>query len=442
MTYFIEGATTDGFAFVVQNSRTTNTLSSGGHALGFSGGVGNYMAVGLDLCQDRADTTCNKKTLRVETRKNGEEPRVIGAELDVSSIDFTGTKQYTVRYLDDLEQVVVVIDGSRRVFELNESLVEIIGGDNTERFAFYGFTASNSQLAGTAAFQPANIKVNKLEIVQMNSETRLDTEGTEPNQVVEFGKNVLFTMVLTDSCNNKLRADIPPFEETKAKLTAKLSAQGSNRVLTTEPEADNDDNATIFLTFAMPLGVIEKWDLEVTYDSVQMQGSPLQNAVSTEQDEVSKLKPLGIGLLAALIAVLVIGVILIVHRLNKYREKLKTNEENIQYGKTKAVIDGIDKNIDYNINPMIAPLDKLKERLANNEKVIKQLKDGQKDAVDSDYTVEQLQAENAELRREMNDLKKKQEFGDAGLRISTSIGKRLLNPGQQERNDFEQERAE
>jgi len=174
------------------------------------------------------------------------------------------------------------------------------------------------------------------------------------------------------------------------------------------------------LIFITAQGVIANYDLEVEVDGIVVQGSPIEDIVQASRPEPPGVSPVGAILLGGLSLLVFILILFAGRGFWKYKTKLDEHEEDIEFGKTKETLDKIDSTIEYHMNPLVAPLDRLKERLERNKRFIREIKEGQKDAEDSDCTVEQLQDENDQLRQQIVDIKGQKEFAGAAQNLSVS----------------------
>eukprot|EP00924_Labyrinthula_sp_SR-Ha-C_P013475 augustus_masked-scaffold_5-processed-gene-3.35-mRNA-1 protein AED:1.00 eAED:1.00 QI:0/-1/0/0/-1/1/1/0/539 len=434
----------DGFAFVVQNDKTTNVFAGGAELLGFQDGLDNYLAVSLDTCANRVeDSNCGEYTVRILSKLPGEDEVVLASDtfdrnvLDMTNGVIAGLQVAFLQDIGDFGQVSVVLsnngDADRTlVGNLTSSLEEILGS----KFGTLGFTASNS------ANNPATILIRQLVFSQMNSGTRLITPA-QSAQPVTAGRQVTFTLVFSDSCNNQLSAEDAELLQVNvtSDVVATLTEQVDENpeILTTVPV--KQDDGTIALTFVTPQGIFALWDLNIEVQGVLAQEMPFAGAVDTQEVNEGGLSQQGIILLVCLIAVLIVVTVYMVRRLDYFRKKLKEHEEDIDYGRVKEEVDEIEKTISYQTNPMIAPLDEMKDKLARNMRILEDLRSGQDNAMDSNYTVDQLVAENEKLRAEMNRLKKEEQLREAANRSATQGRKKFNAGGGNVKRDFDQERA-
>lgn len=425
--------TSDGFAFVVQDIRTFDTVSSAGTALGFSDAFDSYLGVGFDFCSDR--NLCSLQEVRVETKLPGEAAVATRSTPESNLFGNSGgdaTVNVRIDYLEDDNVVEIFINGDSVLAASGVVLADLLTQDG--KFAFFGFTASNAESAAISTLVPLELRIENLDIVQFNSGFRMRPEDLVP-KIIDFGQVVTLGFLVVDSCNEP-NSNAP--EISQSDVSAFLTEASTGERL--EFQNFQQNGPEIFLTFPTLANVVTTYELEIKVDGVLVQQNPLPDIVVAEVPEQGGLSALGIGLLIALIAILAIAIVFIARGWYKYRSKLVEYAEDIEIGKVKEELDGIDKEVEYVMNPMVAPLDKLKERLAINEKRIKDLKASQQEAIDSDYTVEQLQEENKELRAEMAELKKQQEYENAGNRQSTAFEKRVFDKTQP-KTDFDQDRV-
>merc|ERR1712087_102691 len=156
------------------------------------------------------------------------------------------------------------------------------------------------------------------------------------------------------------------------------------------------------------------------------QRMPAGNALTSVPPEQEGLKQQDIILICVVISLLVIAVAYWIHRLQRYKKKLEENKDNIEMGQVAVRIADIDKDINYSMNPLLGTLDEMKEKLAKNEKILAGFNAGE--MMDGNYTIEQLEEENRQLRDEMNKLKKEEQEAEIlrgkGKRAGRVAGKK------------------
>lgn len=447
MSIFLAG-TADGFAFVVQDDRTVNTAGNGGESLGFRDNFPRYLAVAFDFCADRP--FCTSQSVRVETRQeeNGvpQDSEII-SEFTVNDRTLFGelvdgeetTTDFQVTYLDDLKEVQVFVNGAQISFpEATVDLKAILVDTNT---SFVGFTGSNSDSSVSQNLNALNLAINNLDIIQMNSGFKL-VQSFENTQNLDFGQIAVIEFQIVDTCNQPLSNEAAIASGITAADIVAFIVDESGQFDPILPFGDIVQIGSLFrLTFQTIADFTTTYSVSIEVQGISVQKTPLEGAINASAPDESGIGTVGIILLIALIAVLVIVVIAIARGWNNYRKKLDEHGEDIEFGKTKEQIDIIETTIDYEVNPMIAPLDKLKERLKKNEQVIADMKRGQQNAVDSDFTVEQLQEENEQLRDEMKELKRQQQLEEAGNAVAPSGGGRKNYAGKDNKYAFGEEGA-
>lgn len=441
---FVEGEE-DGFSFAINPLRTSDNGGALGPNVGISGGFETYIAVIFDLCPERADLSCLEEEIRVEfNNNNGGVQNVItlrtqGAEADPELADVSAqilinngnTKRVVVSYLADINTISVSINNVVLIRESLDpfftNLEELFGN----KFAFLGFSGSS-----TGAIDVATLDILDLDLDLQPSDSRLVSEQAI---TVEFAESITVLFVVVDSCNDPLsEEEIDAQNITESDIVASFSSDDQDGPL----DADiiqRLSNGTFAMTFTAP-SIETVWSLNVVFRDIVSQNMPLDGFLLTVPPSGFQLDPLGIGLLSLLIIVLVLFVVIMVRRLDRYRKQLNKHAEDIEYGRTKEQIDDINKNIAYTMNPMIAPLEELKARVSANTKLISDLRKQKENQKDPEAEIAALQEENEQLRKQMKIQKEEAEKNRAANRLSTIFTK-LNRRGKDGRKDFDQNQA-
>uniref|UniRef100_A0A7S3PRH6 L-type lectin-like domain-containing protein n=1 Tax=Aplanochytrium stocchinoi TaxID=215587 RepID=A0A7S3PRH6_9STRA len=408
----------DGIAFVAQNDRIENIQGGIGENLGYRSGLNKYMAVAFDICADRENEfgptlPCVDHRVRIDVAGAQEGSNInliddpVGGGLDLQDgVIHTGKVSYLAStkvvkvYIDDLLQAQVT---------LPEALEDFWG----DKFAYFGFTASNMDIA------PANVNLLSFRLDQLKSATGV-ISGL--SRKYDFGQRVSFILGVFDTCNTLLgEADALTFVQSANNITASLTFQGDDD-LVLNPTIQDREDGTYGIFFDLPQNVVGSWTLEIRVNNILTQDMPLANAVSSVVPTDGGLSTQNLIILCVIIALLVMAMAYWINRLNRYKKKLAENKENIDMGKVAHKIADIDKDVTYNMNPMLGTLDEMKEKLAKNEKILAQF--GAGETMDENFTIDQLEDENRKLRDEMRRLKKEEAEAEAMSGAGRKVGPR------------------
>lgn len=416
--------TSDGFAFVVQNDKTYNVLGGTGSNLGFRDALDKYVAVAFDLCPDREEITsdCSRETVAIVKQgvlDNDEEPITISYANLTQSIKTQ--KEITVRVVYTANNGYLSVElkyGTGNYQLVLNDLVNSVEDLWGSRYAWFGFTAS------TSWDNTVDIDVKSFEILQQPSDNAIKEKLPRETS---FGDFLILTVLILDTCQQVV--DTLPIKLTQnggiesninATLTLQLpenltafERRQAERIIPGEIIGFGSKLGEIRLQFEMPANVIGDWDLEVLVQGVPSEGLPLLGAISTIPPQPPLLPAWGLGLLLTIVLLLLGSMMYALRRLYRYRQKLKENEENINAGKEKTYLDELDRQVDYKINPLMGSLEDMKKRLEENRAELARLQAGKGIMEDEKYTIEQLQAQNEELRKEMNRLKVEEQKNDA-----------------------------
>jgi hypothetical protein len=420
----------DGVAFVVQNYGLDDTAGSGGEKLGFLNTVDRFLAVGFLPALGK---------VRLYTREAAPALAKTVAEANVPGLGDGAAKTASLSYLNDTQTAVVKLGGATVLSAaLGKDLVSIMGGGDARRFATLGFSAS------TTSASYADISVGSLALKVQPPDSAV-SEGL--NSKIIFGRTQTFVLVKRDSCQATV-----PFASNASRVFARLSyrgpADGPEKNFTAAGDVEGRDfldaNVTydaakgqFLLQFDMPSNVVSRWDLDVLVDGVRSAGMPCRNCVETRQpDPPTGIPTWGLALLICIIVIIIASLCYALWRLKRYRQKLAENADNIEAGKEKHHLDMLEKDVTFQMNPLMGSLDEMKSKLKANELELQRLRAGKGAQFDDQHMIGELQLQNAELREEMNKLKIEAQQNEA---LNTSF--RPAGPSGAGRKQFEPSRA-
>lgn len=432
---FVFNGLGDGFAFVVQNDKTSNTLGGARENLGFRDAIDKFIAVGFETCTNGAEPCQEKVVIWTQgVLADGDTPvPVAEAPLAATTIATASLVTAQVVYSQKDQEVTVLINGDVIVAgPVGDVETEIFGSKQ----GWFGFAAS------TFEDLTADVEIFNFRLDQQPSSTAITTPLA---QTVDFGDSVVFTLVNRNNCQQPVA--FAPGAVVVANLTndnqvalggivnEEDKVEGRDFFL---PTLSTNVAGAIEMRFDLPFRVETSWTLQVEVDGVGTNGTPLGSAViSKEPEPDTGLPTYGLALLITIIALIVIGLIYAVVRLRRYRKKLRENALDIDAGKEKYKLDQLDNDMSYNINPMLGSLDEMKKKLADNEKELSRLRSGKSNLYDDDYTIEKLQEQNSKLRDEMNKLKKEVQQDEA---LNTNYSGQVEG-SKNVKKQFEQSRA-
>lgn len=436
----------DGIAFVVQNDKVQDIEGTGGAGLGFFNGLDRYIAVGIDVCPQLGRATrypCDAgSSVLVSVSGQAVFPANVlefgSAEVSRSLFPRGTPIEIEVFYLEDLNTIAV--------FAGNTELINatLTGFTNVEshfgsRFGTFGFTASN----GFEPVDAGTVKVSSFSLDKFISEIRPSVaESVQFPRKVVLGKQTVIDIVVVDSCNLPSASRASELNITADKITAFLQAQTANGPFNLFAESIvNSAPGTFSAIFLMPTNILATWtlfaDVASSSGAVEMQGVPIIGAVSTVNEIAPGLPLYALILLISLLAILVLAMVYVIRRLYRYRLKLKQNEEDIGFGKEKRRMDQLEQAVTYTMNPLMGTLEDMERKLAANQKILQDLRKGDTMVENVDAMVADLKKQNQELRKQLKDLKIKEQKADA-LKNRRSIRKYR---GKAAKQEFSQEKA-
>ena len=311
--------------------------------------------------------------------------------------------------------IIVALNGTVQVTAQVGDLETLFGS----RFAWFGFTASTSWsqtatmdvLDWAVVIQPSNIIVKEYEA---------NTPPT-PLQAV-YGTEATFTVQQRNTCGTVLQTTPPPSDNVTATLTEQIPPGTTvlpSEIVVLVPNVTLNTDGSWSLVFALPLGYIGVFNLDVSVSGVEAEGMPWAGAVLTYRPppQLGGLPIWALVLLVLLTLLLIIVISYVVYRLNRYRRKLRENAEFIDAGKKQAALDRLEDGTTYVQNPMVGTMDDLKTQLEKNQAELDLLRKRGAAGEDQNYTVEQLQKQRDDLMSEMNRLKREAQV--AGVEETT-----------------------
>ena len=414
----------DGIAFVVQNDKVQDIEGVGGAGLGFFNGLDRYIAVGIDVCPQLGRATrypCDANSdvvISVSGQAVFPAPVLQFGSAQVSRSLFprdTGIA-IDVFYLQDLN-TIAVFSGATELINATLTGFTDVESHFGSRFGTFGFTASNAFDAADAG----TVKVSSFSLAKFISEIRpssVESAGF-PRKVV-LGKQTVIDIVVVDNCNLPSGTRAAELNITADKITAFLQANTANGLFNLPAQsivASPITPGVFSAVFLMPANIIASWTLFADVDSpsgaVEMQGVPVVGAVVTENEIAPGLPLYALILLISLLAILVLAMVYVIRRLYRYRLKLKQNEEDIGYGKEKRRMDQLEIAVTYTMNPLMGTLEDMEAKLAANQKILQDLRKGDTMVENIDAMVADLKKQNQELRKQLKDLKIKEQKEDA-----------------------------
>jgi len=436
----------DGVAFVAQNYQTFDTLGGSASNLGFLSRTENYLAVGFETF----DVT---QQVVVSERDNSGTITTPGTFAVPNGIDLNDGQKHVARILYNLngenggpEIEVYVDDTFVGKTDVQDATTNLWRGSP---YAWVGFSASTPAEVADSA----DITVHDLALFQQPAAFNIVTDlGID----VDFGRSILIELETVDSCLERVAADpVIIASVSDPNVTSLIDAKLIKQTDTppAQPVVGNDflvpgsiiydeTNQVFAIRFDLPNLVKATWDLNITItvDGVEILATkaPFVGAIeSVEPIQEGGLPTWGLALLIAIICIIILALIYSIVRLRRYKKKLEENAEDIEAGKEKHMLDILDRTVEYKMNPMLGSLEDMKAKLRENERELEKLKQGN-GGYDDDYTIESLQKQNAELRAEMNNLKKKAQQEEA---VSTNYRPNLGPAEKTPRRQFGQERA-
>mmetsp|Transcript_15050 Transcript_15050/g.17034 ORF Transcript_15050/g.17034 Transcript_15050/m.17034 type:complete len:524 (-) Transcript_15050:164-1735(-) len=386
-------AKSDGFAFVAQNDKIQDIQGGNGDNLGYKSGLQKYIAVGFNNCADGA--ACTNASVEIGRSTTSHED--LGSSFLSGPLNSSEFRTATIIWLANVDTIQVEIDGVLVHTETGVGALTTLWGDE---FAYFGITASSTYLSGT------DVDIRGFRVDQLLSAVQV-SQGV--GQEVVIGTRATFILSVLDTCGEQLSyndslAIIANVSFIEATLTF-----DENENIVLSPVVINDlSNGKYEIQFDLPETSLGGWTLEVIYNGDTLaQGNPLAAALFTEKPVSRGISTTNLIILCCIIALLVLAIAYWIRRLYRYKKKLDSNKDNIQAGQTFAKIQEIEKEITYKMNPLLGTLDEMKERLERNKKLLERYNKGE--GLDSQYTIEQLQEQNAKLREEMNRLKREEQ---------------------------------
>ena len=437
----------DGIAFVVQNDKVQDIEGNGGAGLGFFNGLNRYIAVGIDVCpqlgrSSRYPCDANSDVL-VSVSGQGVFPAPVlnfgSAQASRSLFPRDTAINIEVFYLQDLNMIAVFTDGTELI---NATLTGFTDVETHfgSRFGTFGFTASNR----FEAVDAGTVKVSSFRLDKFISEIRPSTaESAQFPRKVILGKQTVIDIVVVDSCNLPSGTRAAELNVTADKITAYLEAQTASGPFQLFADQISNPLPGVFAAaFIMPSNILADWtlfaDVASSSGAVEMQGVPIVGAVTTVNQIAPALPLYALILLISLLVILVLAMVYVIRRLYRYRIKLKENEEDIAFGREKREMDKLDATVTYTMNPLMGDLNEMQLKLEKNQKILADLRKGDTMVENIDATVAQLKKQNKELRKQLKDLKIKEQKQDA-MKNRQSLrkygGKRAV------KQEFSQERA-
>ena len=389
----------DGLAVVLQNDQIQDIEGNVGSALGFKNGIDRFLAVSLDICVDRLACLGDAQISVVADPDTVLAVASIAAE-DIKK-DGSVVHRMKITYARLQNVIKVVLDGTT---VLQDSL-GVVSAEQIfdDRFAFVGFTGSN--LGAT----PADIDIHSLKVAEFISESRL-RDGTESKEV-QIGTAQIVTVEFVDLCNLVSAQAVAQNNISLGSFSAKLVLQASPNPLEFSPGFVRQVSSTTF-ELLFDITFLGDYTLEVEVEGVKVQGTPLPRAfIGVDRLE---FPPYAIGLLASLLAILVIASVMAVRRFVVYRSRLNEYKDAIEGGIEAAKLQELDKHVDYrDINPMLGNLAVLKEQLEKNQEELRRLRNRTAPLQDGEQTLAQLKKENAKLRKRLNEIKRQKQMQEA-----------------------------
>lgn len=380
-------------------------------------------------CIDQA--SCTDRRVEIIKKSPDNSAVVEVASVNLPSLDCASGCKGQVAYIE--EEVVVFLNGAEVARGDFGNLQDVLFGS---RFAYIGFSSSTSQSASTANTIVSSLKLD-LQPANYQVTTKLGVD-------VVWGRTFSVGVSKADSCQ------IPIATSELASITAVLELterdgdefyNGGGGARITEVGVPTFDAVSeqFVVQFDLPFNIPGKWKLTMEVNDVSIDGSPIDNAViSVPPDADGGIPTWGLALLISLVALIVLGLAYVVLRLRRYRKKLAENKEDIEAGKEKHHLDNLERGVEFKMNPLMGSLDDMRAQLRKNEEELNRLRNGKASQFDDAYTVDQLQAQNADLRNEMNKLKKEAQQNEA---LGTSFGARIEPKKGGARKQFDQERA-
>lgn len=409
----------DGIAFVIQNDKIQDIVAGGAQNLGFSNGLNKYIAVGIDLCPQlaRPERYPCDETSQVNVSLSALGDADAGANLlpfGDALIDRTVFPEntlitITVYLLAEINQIMAFA-GPNEEHEL--LIANMSGFTNVEdhfgsRFGHFGFTASNGFLEADAG----TFVVESLVLDKFISEVRVSVAEQASFPVdVELGEQIVLDVDVVDSCNVKSNARKIALNITADKINAQLQLTNADGLQVIEPsEIVDRQDGSFSLVFLMPPNVLGSWTFVASIPGpdgdIDLQNVPLANAVVSVTPPPEGLPLYGLILLITLLVILVALMVYVIRRLYRYRLKLKEHEEDIAFGQEKRAMDKLEESVLYVMNPLMGTYEEMEAKLAANQKILADLRKGDMSVENIDAAVADLKKKNAELRKQLKDLK-------------------------------------
>jgi len=439
--FTIDG-TGDGIAFVLQNQGTENTLGGTFQNLGYRDVLTKYIGASFESCSSLTPslpTDCSLQRVVLYKRDTGAFEEIGSGTIPVN-ISTGSTITAQVVYTENDQTLSAFISGEDDPIasgSLGEDLEDLLGS----KFAWAGFSSSTSD-SPVPFLLTANTEVRSLKIDALPS---LPAVTTEVGRTVDWGSSVFFVLSNRNNCLQPV--SFPPNTTIDANLTNYASVIENG--LTDEedfvedrdiffPTITEEEGGAFRLRFDLPFRVEASYTLRIDVDGVPAAGMPIDSAVIAQEPPPPSGLPIwGLVLLIIIIVLIVLGLAYAVVRLRRYQKKLKENEENIEAGKEKVKIDALEGDVKYTVSPLLGTLDEMREKLQENENELERLKRG-KSTFDDDSTIEDLRRQNAELREEMNKLKKQQQQEEA---LNTNFRTEVGEAPKTEKKEYDQSRA-
>jgi len=404
-----------GVAFVAQSFSIDSIAGATGDALGYTDSVLNFLGVSILTCEGQDDNgNCDglDNEVVIFTRgSNGVAQERARSTLS-TPINNGDTFSATMLYLADLNEVQFRIDNTQVVAATGIDLLELFDND---RFGFLGVSTSV-----TGAQITADVAVESISLELQPSDTVLVSSKVE----TIFGRQVVLSVSSRDSCQVVIDSEPELADNVEAELRFAGSVDGVFEPPAQEqlgrdflqPTAIVFNNATkrVDIVFDMPNSIEGVWDFSVSVNDVVPDLIPCEACVVTISPDVEDGIPIfGLALLIVLIILIILGLIYAVIRLRRYRRKLAENQADILAGKEKHHLDMLERDVQFNMNPLMGSLDEMRARLAQNEAELERLRAGRGERYDDEHTIGKLHEQNAALRDEMNKLKREAQQNDA-----------------------------
>uniref|UniRef100_A0A7S3PQM9 Uncharacterized protein n=2 Tax=Aplanochytrium stocchinoi TaxID=215587 RepID=A0A7S3PQM9_9STRA len=179
------------------------------------------------------------------------------------------------------------------------------------------------------------------------------------------------------------------------------------------------------------------WTLNSEVNGALTQGTPLKGAFTSGNLNPGGISQQNLILIGAIIGALILATIFIARRVRQYRKQLIENDEDIKYGHEVKKVEEIEKHVKYNPNPLATKnMDEMKSQLARNQSELERLQ-RKRGGLDDQYTIQQLQEQNAKLMKQLGQLKQEEQLLEADNMIGRrKVGKR---PKKKNRKEWEQE---